>query len=127
MLVVHRLIVMKMAKQPVMVPDPVFDLLQKVCQPVHLSVGEDLPRYAGGGAVGQNVVHRPVMGIQVFSGLLILLIGGEFLRLPGYPFNPEPGTASAHPPVPFLEARFLRIQDAVLNVVGGRPPMVKNV
>ena len=39
MLFVHRLIVMKMAEQPVMVPGPVFDLLQKVGQPVRLGVG----------------------------------------------------------------------------------------
>ena len=51
MLFVHRLIVMKMAEQPVMVPGPVFDLLQKVGQPVRLGVGDDLPRYAGEGAV----------------------------------------------------------------------------
>ena len=65
MLFVHRLIVMKMAEQPVVVSGPVFDFLQKVCQPVRPSVGDDLLRYAGGGAVGQNVVHRPVMGVQV--------------------------------------------------------------
>lgn len=82
MLFVHRLIVMKMAEQPVMVPGPVFDLLQKVGQPVRLGVGDDLPRYAGGGAVGQNVVHRPVMGVQVLPGLFIFLIGGKFLRSP---------------------------------------------
>ena len=40
MLVIHRLIVMKMAEQPVMIPGPVFDLLQKVCQPIRLGIGE---------------------------------------------------------------------------------------
>ena len=54
MLFVHRLIVMKMAEQPVMVPGPVFDLLQKVGQPVRLGVGDDLPRLKCSPSQGQN-------------------------------------------------------------------------
>ena len=60
------------------------------------------------------------MGVQVLPGLLILLIGVKFLCPPGHALDPEHGPGPPHPPVPLLEARFLGVQDAILNIVRGR-------
>ena len=66
--------VMVVAKQPVVVLSPVFDLLEEVRQVVRHIVPGELEGNAGGGAVGEDVVHRPAAGIQVPSGLCIFLL-----------------------------------------------------
>ena len=75
-LFVHRLIVMKMAEQPVVVLCPVFDLLEEVRQVIRHIVSGKLEGNAGGCAVGEDVVHRPAVGVQVSSGLCIFLLRG---------------------------------------------------
>ena len=44
----------------------------------------------------------------------------KFLCPPGHALDPEHGPGPPHPPVPLLEARFLGVQDAILNIVRGR-------
>ena len=53
---------------------PVFDLLEEVCQMVCHVVPGELEGNAGWGAVGEDVVHRPAVGVQVSSGLCIFLL-----------------------------------------------------
>ena len=69
-------VVMVVAKQPVVVLDPVFDLLEEVRQVVRHIVPGELESNAGGGAVSEDVVHRPAVGVQVSSGLCIFLLRG---------------------------------------------------
>ena len=51
-------VVMVVAKQPVVVLDPVFDLLEEVRQVVRHIVPGELESDAGGGAVGEDVKAR---------------------------------------------------------------------
>ena len=63
-------------EQPVVVLHPVFDLLEEVRQVIRHIVPRELEGDAGGGAVGEDVVHRPAVGVQVSSGLCIFLLRG---------------------------------------------------
>ena len=53
-------------EQPVVVLCPLFDLLEEVRQVIRHIVPRELEGDAGGGAVGEDVVHRPTVGVQVF-------------------------------------------------------------
>lgn len=63
-------------EQPVVVLCPLFDLLEEVRQVVRHIVPGELESNAGGGAVSEDVVHRPAVGVQVSSGLCIFLLRG---------------------------------------------------
>ena len=67
-------VVMVVAKQPVVVLGPVFDLLEEVRQVIRHIVPGELEGDAGGGAVGEDVVHRPAVGVQVFTCFCIFLL-----------------------------------------------------
>ena len=67
-------VVVVVTEQPVVVLGPVLDPLEEVRQVIRHVVPGELEGDAGGGAVGEDVVHRPVVGVQVSSGLCIFLL-----------------------------------------------------
>ena len=68
---INGFVVMVVVKQPVVVLGPVFDLLEEVRQAVCYVVPGELEGDAGGGTVGEDVVHRPAVGVQASPGLCI--------------------------------------------------------
>ena len=76
MLFVNGSVVVVMAEQPAVVFCSFPYLLQEVCEPVRLVVAAPHEGDAGGSAVGDDVVHRPAVGVQVSSGLCIFLLRG---------------------------------------------------
>lgn len=58
--------------------------------------------------------------LQVGLSLGVLHFAGHLLGLPGVPQYPEAGTHPPQHPVPPLEVRGGGVEDAVLNIVGGR-------
>ena len=71
---INGFVAVVVSKQPVVVLCPVFDLLEEVRQVVRRVVLGELEGDAGGGAVGEDVVQRPAVGIQASSGLRIFLL-----------------------------------------------------
>ena len=73
---INDFVVMVVPEQLVVVLCPVFDLLEEVRQVIRHIVSGKLEGNAGGCAVGEDVVHRPAVGVQVSSGLCIFLLRG---------------------------------------------------
>ena len=81
-LFVNGFVVMIMAEQPVVVFRSFFDLLQEIREPVRLVVAAPHEGDAGGGAVGDDVVHLPADRVKASPRLGVFLTGGQFLRPP---------------------------------------------
>ena len=81
-LFVNGFVVVIMAEQPVVVFCSFLYLLQKVREPVCLVVAAPQEGTAGGGAVGDDVVHLPADRVEVLPRLGVFLIGGQLLRPP---------------------------------------------
>ena len=111
---------MVMPEEPPGEVAPLPDRFQKVRQSVRPVVRIELFDDTAGGAVGQNTVHRPVCPLQICQGLAVFLRAGQFFRPPGHALHPEHGPQPAHQPILPLEVRVGGVQDAVLDVVGGR-------
>ena len=73
---------MIMAEQPVVVFCSFPYLLQEVREPIRLVVTGPREGDAGGGAVGDDVVHLPAGRVKASPRLVIFLIGGKLLRPP---------------------------------------------
>ena len=108
-----------MAQEPAIELAPPLDHLEEVRQPVRGVALIQLLLDAGGGAVGQDAVHSPVDPLQVPDGLLVFLLRGHLLGPPGDALHPEYLPCPALEPVFLLEAGGRRIEDAVLDIVGG--------
>ena len=117
--VIHHAVPVVMAQEPVIELAPPLDHLEEVRQPVRGVALIQLLLDAGGGAVGQDAVHSPVDPLQVPDGLLVFLLRGNLLGPPGDALHPEYLPCPALEPVFLLEAGGRRIEDAVLDVVGG--------
>ena len=76
MLGINGFVAVVVAEQPVVVLCPLFDLLEEVRQVIRHIVPRELEGDAGGGAVSEDVVLRPAVGVQVSSGLCIFLLRG---------------------------------------------------
>ena len=81
-LFVNGFVVMIMAEQPVVVFCSFPYLLQEVREPVCLVVAAPHEGDAGGSAVGDDVVHLPVISLQILQGFDVFLIRGKFLPPP---------------------------------------------
>ena len=73
---------MIMAEQPVVVFCSFPYLLQEIREPIRLVVTASHEGDAGGGAVGDDVVHLPADRVEVSPCLGVFFIGGKFLRPP---------------------------------------------
>ena len=75
---INGFVVMVVAEQPVVVLGPVFDLLEEVRQVVRHVVPGELEGDAGGGAVGEDVVHRLAVVVprrEELHAVMRLLLG----------------------------------------------------
>ena len=78
MLGVNSSVAVVVAEQPVVVLGPVFDLLEEVRQVVRHVVPGELEGDAGGGAVGEDVVHRLAVVVprrEELHAVMRLLLG----------------------------------------------------
>ena len=107
-----------MAEQPVVICCSFPDLLQEVREPVRLVVAASHEGDAGGGAVGDDVVHRPADRVEVSPCLGVFFIGGQLLRPPRDVVDavPRSGLALEHHE-PSLKIRGIRLQNPILDVV----------
>ena len=80
-------VTMAVSEQPAPVAGPLTDFLQKIRQFVSGPIQNS--REAGGRAMGDDVIYRPIVGVQVPLGLGVFLCGRQFLRPPGDSFNSE--------------------------------------
>ena len=117
--VIHHAVPVVVAQEPVIELAPPLDHLEEVRQPVRGVVSIQLLLDAGGGAVGQDAVYFPVDPFQVPDGFLIFLLRGQLLGPPGDTLHPEYLPCPALEPVFPLKVGGRRIEDAVLDVVGG--------
>ena len=110
-----------MPEEPVCKLASLIYCFQKVGEPV-ASIGRvDFPNDMGGSAVGQDAVHFPVYPFQAVQRICVFLVAGQFLHPPGVSLDPEHSPHPAQQPILPFKVGVLRIKDAVLNVVGGRP------
>ena len=80
---VHRAVVMEVSEEPVFIfQSPVYHL-QKFREMVCLVVTVHRQGDAGGGAVGDHIVHLPICSLQRFQCGMVFFIGGQLLRPPG--------------------------------------------
>lgn len=77
---------MAVAEHPAAIAGLLANLLQEVCQFIPWTVKS--LRKAAGRAVGDDVVHRPAVDIQVPPGLGILFLRRQLLRPPGLTYDP---------------------------------------
>ena len=66
MLFINGPVVVVMAEQPVVIMCSLLDLLQEICERVCLIVAVFHESNAGGSAVRDNIVHRPIDLGQIF-------------------------------------------------------------
>ena len=107
------------AQEPVIEPAPLVHCFQEIRQPVWRVIPVQLLQDTGEGAVDQDAVYLPVDPIQVSDRLLVLLLGRQPLGPPGYALHPEHLTCPALEPVFPLKVGGRRVEDAILDVVGG--------
>ena len=74
-----------------------------------------------GGAVSNNVIHRPIVSIQVLSCFFVLNIGGHFLFPPGIMIDAEQGT-KMNDYKPIKGTREKEIHMPVYNLTGRKFP-----
>jgi len=111
---------MTVTEQPAVVSSLLADILKEVRQRVSRKV--QALHDAAGRTVGDDVVHRPTMRLQVPPGLGILLLRRQLLRPPGLAHDPIlPPALPEQTEEFFTIVRYGRVQDAVLNVMGGGP------
>lgn len=111
---------MTVTEQPLAISGLPADLLEEVRQRVSQTV--QALHDAAGRTVGDDVVHRPAVGIQVPPSLGILILRGQFLRPPGLAHDSIlPPALPEQTEEPFVIVRCGRVQDAVLDVMGGGP------
>ena len=82
MLWINGSVVMVMSKQPVRILGFFFDFLEEFGQLICFVVAGFHHSRTGRGAVGDDVVRLPTAPIQIFPGLSVFLIGGQFLLPP---------------------------------------------
>ena len=66
---INGFVVMVVSEQPVVILGPVFDLLEEVRQVIRHIVPGELEGDAGRGAMGDDVVYCPAVGVQASSGI----------------------------------------------------------
>ena len=93
-------------------------LLQEVREPVRLVVTGPREGDAGGGAVGDDVVHLPAGRVKASPRLGVFFIGGQLLRPPRDMVDEvsRSGLALEHRE-PSLKIRGIRLQNPILNIV----------
>ena len=72
--IINLTIPMIVSEKPGLKFTPTFDYLEKICQPVRGVISIQFLLDAGGGAVGQDIVHLPVDSLQIDGCLFILLV-----------------------------------------------------
>ena len=110
-----------MPEEPVCKLAPLIDRFQKIGELVTSIGGVDFPHDTAGTAVGQDAVYLPVYLLQIFQCLYIFTGIWHFFRPPGASFDPEHSPHSAQQPIPLFKVRLFGIEDAIPNIVGGRP------
>ena len=118
MLFINGSVVVVVAEQPVVVSCSFPHLLQKVREPVRLVVAVSHEGDAGGGAVGDDVVHLPADRVEASPRFGIFLIGGQLLRPPRDVVDAVSRSwfALEHRE-PSLKIRGIRLQNSILDVV----------
>lgn len=116
-------VVMVMPEEPVSEPAPLPDLLQKLCEGIRSGPApQQLVLDAGGGAVGDDVVHPPSRPLQIDTGLPVFLRSGQFLLPPGAAVDPKGCVSGLEVPEHLVKQRVIRLQDAVLDIMAARSP-----
>jgi len=82
MLFINGFVVVIMAEQPVVVSCSFPYLLQEVRETIRLVVAAPREGDAGGGAVGDDVVHLPADRVKASLRFIIFYIGGQLLDPP---------------------------------------------
>ena len=82
MFFINGSVVVVVAEQPVVICCSFPHLLQEVREPICLVVSAPREGDAGGSAVGDDVVHLPVVSLQILQGFDVFLIRGKFLPPP---------------------------------------------
>ena len=72
--IINLTIPMIVSEKPGLEFTPTFDYLEEICQPVRGVISIQFLLDAGGGAVGQDIVHLPVDSLQIDGCLFILLV-----------------------------------------------------
>lgn len=109
---------MIVAKEVILEPAPLADLLQKVSEGIWFGQwSQQIVLDAGGTAVGEDVVHRPPGPVEIGPGLGILRFIGQLLPPPGAVVDPESCALGVELLEPPQEVRRVRLQDAVLDIV----------
>ena len=115
-------VVVVVSEQPAAELQPAVDQLQKIRERIRLVVPVHPLGNAGGGAVGEHIVRFPARPFQCVQRGGVLLARGKLLRPPGLADDPEPAPTSENQAgVLHPEVRGIRIEDAVLHIVGGGP------
>lgn len=71
-----------MTEQPVVEATAGADFFEEIRQLVRLEAGVEFPLNCSWGAVRDDVIDLPVQPLQRLSGLLIFLVGRQFLLPP---------------------------------------------
>lgn len=109
---------MIVAKEVILEPAPLADLLQKVSEGIWFGQwSQQIVLDAGGTAVGEDVVHHPPGPVEIGPGLGILRFIGQLLPPPGAVVDPESCALGVELLEPPQEVRRVRLQDAVLDIV----------
>ena len=109
---------MIVAKEVILEPAPLADLLQKVSEGIWFGQRpQEVVLDAGGTAVGEDVVHRPPSLVQAGPGPGVLRLAGQLLPPPGAVVDPESCALGVELLEPPQEVRRVRLQDAVLDIV----------
>ena len=109
-----------MAEEPIPEGTPLTHFVEELGQCVffeHSSAEHIL--YAGGAAVADDVIHIPVDTLQICSGFQIFRFAGQFLGPPGTMVHTKQRTALFELSELFLKVWIIRLQDAILNIMGG--------
>ena len=101
-------------------------LVEKVGELVSvIFVTADLILDAAWGAVGDDIVYRPVDTVKITACFIVFFLCRQFLLPPGYMVDSEVGAHPSQHPVVFLKVRSARIQDTVVNIMAGCPAHCK--
>lgn len=114
---------MVMPEEPVSEPAPLPDLIQKFCEGIRGgAASQQFLLDAGGGAVGDDVVHTPSRPLQIGPGLLIFLRCGQSLLPPGAVVHPKGRTLGLEALELLLKQWVIRFPNAVLDIMAVRSP-----
>ena len=109
-----------MAKQPVVESAAGADFFQKVCQPVRLEIGVDFLLNCCRCAVCDDVIDLPVQPLQRLSGVLIFLVGRQFLLPPRNVVDAKLSAIAAQSIVALVKIRTVHVQNPIRNVMALR-------